>query len=764
MIDPLKDAALDYHRGHRPGKLEIKATKPLANQRDLALAYSPGVAAACREIERDPRTAADYTARANLVAVITNGSAVLGLGNIGALAAKPVMEGKAVLFKKFADVDVFDIEINEADPQAFIDTVVRLEPSFGGINLEDIKAPECFVIEKALKERMKIPVFHDDQHGTAIVVSAAILNAMRVINKSLDQVKLVTSGAGAAALACLDLLVGLGLRREQIIVTDIAGVVYQGRKQEMDPYKACYAIDTPLRTLEQALVGADIFLGLSAANVLQPEWVAAMAPQPLIFALANPVPEVMPDAARAVRPDALIATGRSDYPNQVNNVLCFPFIFRGALDVGATEINLAMKIACVEAIADLARAEPSDIVRSAYGGDPLRFGPDYLIPKPFDPRLLEIVPPAVAIAAMESGVATRPLLNLDDYRQRLHDQIYRTGMTMKPVFDRARNQPRRVVFAEGEEEKVLQTAQQAVDQGIARPILIGRREIIEQRLRELSLGLDPQRDIAIIDPQHNPDYEAHCEIFYQRVERRGYSPSEAAKYIRQNPTTLAATLLQAGAADAMLCGVVGRYSSHFGRIDEVIGCAPGVSHLTSMNGVVLNQGILFIADTYVQVNPSAEEIAEITRLCADEVRWFGIQPKVALLSHSNFGSHNSPSARKMREALQQIREAEPELEVEGEMHADLALSATLRSSRFPASRLSGQANLLIMPNQDSANTAFNLLKVLGEAIAIGPILVGAAKSAHVVTPSISVRGLLNMTAIAAVRSLSRQAASGEVVR
>jgi malate dehydrogenase (oxaloacetate-decarboxylating)(NADP+) len=752
MSEQLKIDALHYHQFPRPGKLEIKPTKPLANQRDLALAYSPGVAAACRAIEEVPATAADYTARGNLVAVISNGSAVLGLGNIGALASKPVMEGKAVLFKKFADIDVFDIEVNEPDPQAFIDTVARLEPTFGAINLEDIKAPECFVIEQALRERMKIPVFHDDQHGTAVVVSAAIQNGLRVVNKAIDQVRLVTAGAGAAALACLDLLVELGLKPQNIIVTDLYGVVYEGRTTEMDPFKARYAVATPHRTLEQALDGADIFLGLSAAGVLKAAWLAKMAERPLILALANPVPEIMPDQALAVRPDAVIATGRSDFPNQVNNVLCFPFIFRGALDVGAREINREMKIACVQAIAELARAEPSDIVRTAYGGQRLRFGPDYLIPKPFDPRLLETVPPAVAAAAMASGVASRPIEDMTAYRQRLQQKVFRTGMTMKPVFDRAREQSRRVVFAEGEEERVLQACRQAVDQGIARPILIGRRGVIEQRLAELDLALTPGLEFDLLDPQDNANYEAHCAAFFGLAQRRGYSPQEAAEHIRHNATVLAAILLATNEADAMLCGTVGRYGGHLRHIEEIIGPDPEARRLTSMNGLVLDSGTLFIADTYVQEDPDAEAIAEIVRLCAAEVRWFGLEPKVALLSHSNFGTHHSPSARKMRDALTLIRRQLPGLEVDGEMHADLALSANLRHARLPDSRLQGHANLLVMPSQDAANITFNALKVLGNGIAIGPILVGAAKSAHIVTNTISVRGLLNMTALAAVRA------------
>jgi malate dehydrogenase (oxaloacetate-decarboxylating)(NADP+) len=752
MSEELRRAALDYHLYPKPGKLEIKATKPMANQRDLALAYSPGVASACEEIQQDPRTAADYTARGNLVAVISNGTAVLGLGAIGSLASKPVMEGKAVLFKQFADIDVFDIEIEERDPEKFIETVARLEPSFGGINLEDIKAPECFIIEQALKERMKIPVFHDDQHGTAIVVCAAILNGLRVVGKAIDEVRLVTAGAGAAALACIGLLIDLGLKQENIILTDVAGVVYQGRREEMDPYKAKYAVKTELRTLEQALEGADLFLGLSAAGVLKPEWLPKMADNPLIMALANPVPEILPEEAKQVRADAILATGRSDYPNQVNNVLCFPFLFRGALDVGATEINTEMKMACVRAIAEMARVESSDVVRSAYGGQQLQFGPDYLIPKPFDPRLMEKVPYAVAVAAMDSGVASRPLSDLEAYRNRLQHRVFRTSLTMRPIFEKARAELRRVVYAEGQQEKILEVAQQAVDQAIARPVLIGGRDVIHQRIEKLGLRMREGDDFELIDPIDNPRYEQHAQAFFKRVARNGYSPQEARAYISHNPTALASLLLAEGDVDAMICGTVGRYRNHLKLVEEIIGTENGVERFTSMNALVLHTGTLFIADTYVQEDPNAEELAEIVALCAEEVLWFGIEPKVALVSHSNFGSHDSPSARKMQQALALVRKRMPDLEVEGEMHADMALSEELRQTRLPDSRLQDSANLLIMPNQDTANISFNMLKILGQGVAIGPILIGAAKSAHVVTPSITVRGLLNMTALASVRA------------
>ncbi|MCG8425800.1 MAG: NADP-dependent malic enzyme [Chromatiales bacterium] len=752
MSEELQKSALDYHRFPKPGKLEIKATKPLANSRDLSLAYSPGVAYACKEIEANPVTAADYTARGNLVAVISNGTAVLGLGAIGGLASKPVMEGKAVLFKEFADIDVFDIEVDELDPEKFIETVARLEPSFGGINLEDIKAPECFIIEKGLKERMNIPVFHDDQHGTAIVVAAAIYNGLRVVNKKIDEVKLVASGAGAAALACLDLLVEMGLKKENIIVTDIAGVVYEGRTEEMDPYKARYAQDTNIRTLQEALPGADIFLGLSAAGVLKPEYLKEMADNPLIMALANPTPEIMPDLAKEARPDAVIATGRSDFPNQVNNVLCFPFLFRGALDVGATQINEEMKMAAVRAIADLAMAEPSDIVRSAYGGQNLLFGREYLIPKPFDQRLMEYVAPAVAQAAMETGVAQRPVESIEAYREQLHHSVFKTGMTMKPVFDSAREKARRVVYAEGEDEKVLQVVQQVVEQRIARPILIGRREVIERRIKSLSLNVEPDEDFDLVDPHDHEDYFTYVDAYYGKVARKGYSPIEARYFVRTNSTVLAALMVCGGRADAMICGTRGRYSDHLQHIDEVIGRAPGVAQFTSMNALVMHTGTLFITDAYVQDDPNAQQLAENVRLCAEEVKWFGEEPRAAMLSSSNFGTRNSDSAIKMREALQIIRQEQPELVVEGEMHADMALKIAGLKTRFPDTKLTDPANLLVMPNQDAANISFNLLQTLADGVAIGPILVGTKESAHIVTPSISVRGLLNMTAIASVRS------------
>lgn len=752
MSDEFKKNALDYHRLPRPGKLGIKATKPLANSRDLSLAYSPGVAYACKEIEADPVTAADYTARGNLVAVITNGTAVLGLGPIGGLASKPVMEGKAVLFKEFADIDVFDIEIDELDPEKFIETVARLEPTFGGINLEDIKAPECFIIEDGLKRRMNIPVFHDDQHGTAIVVGAAVYNGLRIVNKQIEDVKLVASGAGAASLACLGLLVKMGLKKENIIVTDIDGVVYKGRSKDMDPYLSNFAIATEKRTLQESLPGADIFLGLSAGGVLKPEHIEDMADNPLILALANPTPEIMPDAAKEVRPDAVIATGRSDFPNQVNNVLCFPFLFRGALDVGATEINEEMEIAAVKAIADLAKAEISDVVRSAYGGQRLHFGREYLIPKPFDPRLIGIVAPAVAKAAMDSGVAQRPINDLDDYKNRLKRSVFKTAMAMKPVFDRARQEIKRVVYAEGEEEKVLQAVQQVVDDNIAQPILLGSPEVIQERIELLGLSIEKDKDYEVIDPANHPYYESFCQSFSRQMARLGYSSTEASMVLRSNPTVLAALMVRLTYADAMICGVVGRYKTHLRYIQEIIGKANGVNSLTALNVLVLQNRTLFITDTRVHADPSAEQIAEIVRLCADEVRWFGVNPRIALLSHSNLGSDDSPSSLKMRKAITLVQRLHPDLEVDGEMDAVHAMNESMRNSRVHNSNLTGYANLLVMPNQDAASITFDMLKEVSGGISIGPILVGAARSAHIITPSTTVRGILNMTGVAAVRA------------
>jgi malate dehydrogenase (oxaloacetate-decarboxylating)(NADP+) len=748
MAEDARDNALEYHRLPTPGKIGIVATKPLANQRDLALAYTPGVAAASLAIAANPAEASSLTARANLVAVITNGTAVLGLGAIGPLAAKPVMEGKAVLFKKFAGIDVFDLEVDALEPDKFVEVVAALEPSFGGINLEDIKAPECFEIEEKLRHRMKIPVFHDDQHGTAIIVGAAVRNGLRLIGKKLDEVKLVTSGAGAAALACLDLLVSMGLKVENTIVTDRYGVVWRGRKEEMDPRKDRYAKDTNARSLGDVIGGADIFLGLSAPNVLKPEWAAQMAEKPLILALANPTPEISPEAARAAKPDAIIATGRTDYPNQVNNVLCFPFIFRGALDVGATTINEAMKIACVEALADLALAPPSDVVAAAYGDADLTFGPDYLIPKPFDPRLILELAPAVAKAAMASGVATRPITDLAAYRQRLGQFVFRSGLVMKPIFDRARSDPKRIVYAEGEDERVLRAVQQALDDGLARPIIIARRDVVRRRIEKLNLRFRLDQDVELVDPQCDPRYNEYSALYHRIMERKGISPDYARYLVRTRMSVIGALMVKRGEADAMLCGAVGQYQRHLHHITDIIGLAPGASAAAALSAIVMPKGTFFLCDTFVVENPSAAQLAEITTRAAKAVRFFGVEPKVAMLSHSSFGSADTPSAVKVRQALAILRETDPTLEVEGEMHADAAISEEIRHRLFPNSLLKGSANLLMMPNLDAANIAFNLLTALGEGLAIGPILLGVAQPAHVLTPSTTVRGLINMTAIA----------------
>ncbi len=740
--------ALSYHRAAPAGKLAITATKPMATQRDLALAYSPGVAAACNEIVRDPTEASTVTARANLVGVISNGTAVLGLGAIGALASKPVMEGKAVLFKKFSNIDVFDIEVDETDPEMFIETVARLEPTFGGINLEDIKAPECFIIEKALKERMNIPVFHDDQHGTAIVAGAAVYNGLRVVGKDISQIKLVASGAGAAALSCLDLLVKMGLPQENIIVTDIAGVVYKGRQQEMDPYKARYARDTPARTLAEAIEGADVFLGLSAGGVLKPEMVKQMAPSPMILALANPNPEIMPEQAKAARSDVLMATGRSDYPNQVNNVLCFPFIFRGALDVGATTINEEMKIACVRALADLAMAEPIDRVQKAYAGEPLRFGPDYLIPKPFDPRLIFEVAPAVAKAAMETGVATRPIADLDGYRRSLARYAYRSSQVMSPVLEHAKQQPKRVIFAEGDSNRVLQAVQQVVDEGIAQPILVGRPERILQRIQSLQLRIQEGRDFTIVDQLGGDWFEPCVRDYITLMNRKGISPDEARSIMHSDKTVIAAMMCLRGEADAMLCGAHGRFRLHLQQVDNLIGRADGVDDFSTLTVLSLPTGTFFVCDSHITPDPSAEEIAQTTLLAAEEMMRFGIVPKAALLSHSSFGTSELDSAVKMREARLLIQARQPDLVVEGEMHADTAISEELRKKVLPDSVLRGQANLLVMPNIDAAHIAYGLLKTLGGGISVGPILLGARKPVHILTPSTSVRSIFNMTAVA----------------
>ncbi len=754
MEHDLTQAALDYHRQPTPGKISVTPTKPLTNQRDLALAYSPGVAAACLAISADPTQAASLTSRANLVAVITNGTAVLGLGNIGPLAGKPVMEGKGCLFKKFAGIDVFDIELAERDPDKLVDIVAALEPTVGGVNLEDIKAPECFYIETRLRERMKIPVFHDDQHGTAIISSAAVLNGLKITGKDIGKVKLVCSGAGAAAIACLDLMVGLGLKRENIYVTDSRGVIYEGREKNLEPNKARYAQRTSARTLSDIIEGADVFLGCSSAGVLKGDMVRRMAAQPLILALANPVPEILPEEAKAARSDCIIATGRSDYPNQVNNVLCFPFIFRGALDVGATHITDAMKLACVKAIAELAEAEQSDLVAMAYGGQELSFGPDYIIPRPFDPRLIVRIAPAVAKAAMESGVATRPIADLDAYRQQLSNFVYHSGIIMKPVFAAARDSGRRVIFAEGEDERVLRAIRAILDESIARPILIGRPDVIRMRIERFGLKLAAGKDFEVVNPESDPRYDQVWREYHQIAVRRGVTTDMAKAEVRRDTTLIGALLVQRGDADAVICGTYGSYDSHLRRIASVIGLRPGANRFAAMNGLMLPGRLLFITDTYVNQEPAAEEVAEIAQMAADEVRRFGLAPKVALLSHSNFGSAKSASAERMRRALELLRARAPGLEVDGEMHGDAALSEAIRARANPESYLKGEANLLVMPNLDAANIAFNLLKVTGgEGLTIGPILLGAAKPAHILTPTATVRRLVNMTALVAGEAL-----------
>ena len=752
MDESLRKAALDYHRELPAGKIAIAATKDLTNQRDLALAYSPGVAAACDEIVRDPAEARHLTSRGNLIGVVTNGTAVLGLGAIGPLAAKPVMEGKAVLFKKFAGIDCFDIEINERDPDRLVDIIAALEPTFGGINLEDIKAPECFYVERKLRERLNIPVFHDDQHGTAIIVSAAIINGLRVVGKDLAHVKLVSSGAGAAALSCLDLLVSLGLPREHIWVTDIAGVVYAGRREEMDEDKAHYARATGARTLAEVIAGADIFLGLSAGGVLKPDMVKAMADNPLILALANPEPEIRPDLAKAARPDAIVATGRSDYPNQVNNVLCFPFIFRGALDVGATTINEAMKRAAVKAIADLAQAEQSEVVAAAYGERDLKFGPEYLIPKPFDPRLISAIAPAVAQAAMDSGVASHPLNDIEAYRESLSQYVYSSGLIMRPLFSAAKAAPAtRIVYAEGEDDRVLRAVQIVVDEGLAQPILIGRVEVIKRRIEKHGLRIRPGVDFELVNPQSDPRYRVYHEEYFKLTQRCGVSPQYARIEMRRRATLIGAMMIHLGDADGLICGTFGSHDLHLHYINQVIGARSGVRNYYALNVLMLPKRTLFICDTGVQHDPTAEQIAEMAWLAAEKVRQFGLEPKAALVSHSSFGSSDSPSATKMRQALHLIEQYAPDLEVEGEMHGDAALSESVRQAIFPNSRLQGEANLLLMPNLDAANISFNLLKTAsGDGVTIGPMLLGAAKPIHILSPSATVRRLVNMTAITAM--------------
>ncbi|MGZ3182670.1 MAG: NADP-dependent malic enzyme [Telluria sp.] len=756
----LRQAALEYHEVPRPGKISVTATKQLTNQRDLSLAYSPGVAAPCEEIVKDPATAYRYTARGNLVAVITNGTAVLGLGNIGPLVAKPVMEGKGVLFKKFAGIDVFDIEINESDPDKLVDIIASLEPTFGGVNLEDIKAPECFYIERKLRERMKIPVFHDDQHGTAIIVGAAILNGLKFIGKDIKQCKLVVSGAGAAALACLDLIVDLGFPIENIYVTDLAGVVYKGRAELMDPDKARFAQDTPHRTLAEVIPGADIFLGLSAGGVLKQDMVAKMAANPLILALANPTPEILPEDVKAVRGDAIICTGRSDYPNQVNNVLCFPYIFRGALDCGATTITREMEIAVVHAIADLAHAEQSDIVASTYGIQNLSFGPEYLIPMPFDPRLLMQIAPAVARAAAQSGVATRPIQDLETYAATLQQFVYRSGTFMKPLFAMAKSAPpevKRIVFAEGEEERVLRAVQIVSDENLARPVLIGRPAVLERRIERFGLRLKMGVHFDVINPDHEERYRDYWQTYYEMTNRKGVTQEYAKLEMRRRHTLIGAMMIHKGHADGMICGTYGTTGLHLHYIDQVLGRRAGTNVYAAMNFLILPERQLAIVDTHVNENPNAEQLAEITCLAAEEMQRFGLQPRAALLSHSNFGSANTESARKMREALGLVQQRMPELEVDGEMHGDTALDSKFRLKMMPQSTLKGDANLLVLPNLDSANIAYNLVKTAaGNGIAIGPVLLGCAKPVHILTQSATVRRIVNMTALCVVDAIAER--------
>ncbi|OKO91015.1 malic enzyme [Bradyrhizobium sp. NAS80.1] len=757
--DDLHQAALAYHRLPRPGKLEIQASKPLANQRDLALAYSPGVAAACTEIAKNPAEAATLTTRANLVAVVSNGTAVLGLGNIGPLASKPVMEGKAVLFKKFAGIDVFDIEIAADTIDRVVETVAALEPTFGGINLEDIRGPECFEIETRLKERMKIPVFHDDQHGTAIIVAAAITNGLRLNGKKLSDVKIVASGAGAAALATLNLLVSMGAQRKNIWVCDIDGLVHEGRNTSMDRWKAVYAQKTDKRTLADVIGGADIFIGLSAPGVLKPEMAKAMGDKPLIMALANPTPEIMPEEARKVRPDAMICTGRSDYPNQVNNVLCFPFIFRGALDVGASAINEEMKHAAVEAIAQLAREAPSDAV--AQGGfdtgETQGFGPGSLIPSPFDPRLILRIAPAVAKAAMESGVATRPITNFDEYTALLERFAFRSGLVMKPMFAKAKTQPVRVIYAEGEDERVLRATQVVLEEKLARPILVGRPSVVEARIKRFGLSIRAGKDFDLINPEDDPRYRSYVQSYVEVAGRRGVTPDAARTVVRTNNTVIAALAVVRGEADAMLCGVEGRYMSHLRHVREIVGFSPGISDYAALALMITRKGAYFLTDTQVRPNPSAEELAEIAALAAVHVQRFNVKPKIAFVSHSDFGSYDTDSSRKMRRATQLLKEKHPEIEADGEMQGDTALSAAARKLVLPHSKLEGEANILIMPNLDTANVAYQMIKALADALPVGPILIGPARPAHILTPGVTARGVLNMTAVAVVEAQERAA-------
>jgi malate dehydrogenase (oxaloacetate-decarboxylating)(NADP+) len=751
--EALNQSALEYHRFPRPGKIAVLPIKGMTNQRDLALAYSPGVAAPCMAIHADPSAAALYTSRSNLVAVVSNGTAVLGLGNIGPLASKPVMEGKGCLFQKFAGIDVFDIEVNETDTDKLVDIIAALEPTFGGINLEDIKAPECFEIERRLRERLKIPVFHDDQHGTAIVAAAGVMNGLEVVGKRIEEIKLVCSGAGAAAIACLDLLVGLGVRRENVWVTDSKGVIYKGRAQGMDPQKERYAQATQARTLADIMPGTDVFLGVSMAGVLKPEMVQAMAERPLILALANPEPEIRPEAAKAIRPDCIIATGRSDYPNQINNVLCFPFIFRGALDVGATTINEEMKLAATRAIAALAKEDVSDVVAAAYGRQDIRFGPDYLIPAPFDPRLIMAVAPAVAQAAIDTGIATRPLADLKAYRDQLQGFVYRSGTIMQPVFAAAAQASKSVVFAEGEDERVLRAVQVAVEEGLAKPILIGRPDVIRTRTAKLGLRLQEDRDYQVASIDDEGRLTELADEYYQIRRRQGLARDTALVEMRRNSTLIGAMLVRRGEADGMLCGTFGAYETHLRHIEDVVGRKSGTNTLAAMNVLMLPKQTLFITDTYINENPTATQIADITLLAAEEVRRFGVTPRAALLSHSSFGSARTASAAKMREALGLIQTRAPDLEIEGEMQGDAALNKSILDNMFPGASLTAEANLLVMPNLDAANITFNVLKaVAGQGITVGPILLGVAKPVHILESTSTVRRITNMTALTAVEA------------
>ncbi|AIR06542.1 malic enzyme [Cedecea neteri] len=754
MDEQLKQSALDFHEFPIPGKIQVSPTKPLATQRDLALAYSPGVAAPCLEIEKDPLAAYKYTARGNLVGVVSNGTAVLGLGNIGALAGKPVMEGKGVLFKKFAGIDVFDIEIDEMDPDKLVDIVAALEPTFGGINLEDIKAPECFYIEQKLRERMNIPVFHDDQHGTAIICTAAVLNGLRVVEKNISDVRLVVSGAGASAIACMNLLVALGMQKHNIVVCDSKGVIYKGREENMAETKAAYAVeDGGKRTLDDVIEGADIFLGCSGPKVLTQDMVKKMGKAPLILALANPEPEILPPLAKEVRPEAIICTGRSDYPNQVNNVLCFPFIFRGALDVGATAINEEMKLAAVHAIAELAHAEQSDVVASAYGEQELTFGPEYIIPKPFDPRLIVKIAPAVAKAAMDSGVATRPIQDFNAYSEKLEEFVYKTNLFMKPIFSQARKEPKRVVLSEGEEARVLHATQELITLGLAKPILIGRPSVIEMRIKKLGLQIQPGKDFEIVNNESDPRFKEYWHEYYNIMKRRGITQEQAQRAVISNTTVIGAIMVHRGEADALICGTIGEYHEHFDVVEKLFGYREGVKAAGAMNALLLPSGNTFIADTYVNDDPTPEELTEITLLAAETVRRFGIEPKVALLSHSNYGSSNSKAACKMRQTLELVRERAPELEIDGEMHGDAALVESIRHERMPDSPLKGSANILIMPNVEAARISYNLLRVSSsEGVTVGPVLMGVAKPVHVLTPIASVRRIVNMVALAVVEA------------